>query len=203
MTAFTESIVEQAALAWLEGAGWSVRNGADIAPGEPGAERSDYGQVVLEQRLHDALARLNPSLPTEALNDAFRKLTRAEGPELIARNRAIHRLLVDGVTVEYRDASGAIRGAQARLLDYDEPDVNDWLAVLTTPLINLMTDALLADNILAMDETRVQVLKEPGRAAESQSIMWVMRGGSRDRAGCEDCVARRPHPRSRPHRAVP
>ena len=49
---------------------------------------------------------------------------------------------------------------------------------LTTPLINLMTDSLLADNILAMDETRVQVLKEPGRAAESQSTMWVMRGGS-------------------------
>jgi hypothetical protein len=52
----TESIIEQAALAWLESAGWSVRNGAEIAPGEPAAERGDYGQVVLEQRLRDALA---------------------------------------------------------------------------------------------------------------------------------------------------
>lgn len=52
----TESVVEQAALAWLESIGWVVRNGAEIAPGELAAERSDYSQVVLEQRLRDALA---------------------------------------------------------------------------------------------------------------------------------------------------
>ena len=127
--AFTESVVEQAALAWLEGAGWSVRNGADIAPGEPAAERDDYGQVVLAQRLRDALARLNPALPAEALDDAFRKLTRPEGAELVARSRALHRLLVDGVTVEYRAADGEIRGAQARVIDFDRPSANDWLAV--------------------------------------------------------------------------
>ena len=76
MSAFTESVVEEAALAWLESVGWQVRNGAEIAPGEPAAERDDYGQVVLAQRLRDALARLNPALPAEALEDAFRKLTR-------------------------------------------------------------------------------------------------------------------------------
>jgi type I restriction enzyme R subunit len=51
MTTFTKSVVEQAALAWLEGIGWQVRNGAEIAPGEPAAERDDFGQVVLGQRL--------------------------------------------------------------------------------------------------------------------------------------------------------
>jgi len=85
---FTESVVEQAALAWLESTGWVVRNGASIAPGEPGAERDDYGQVALAQRLRDALAWLNPALPGVALDDAFRKLTRPEGAELIRRNRA-------------------------------------------------------------------------------------------------------------------
>ena len=125
----TESVVEQAALAWLESLGWEVRNGAEIAPGGPGAERDDYGQVVLAQRLRDALARLNPALPAEALEDAFRKLTRPEGAELVVRNRALHRLLVDGVTVEYRDADGAVRGAQARVFDFDDPEDNDWLAV--------------------------------------------------------------------------
>ena len=129
MTSFTESVVEQAALAWLESAGWQIRNGAEIAPGEPAAERHDYGQVVLAQRLRDALARLNPALPSEALEDAFRKLTRPEGADLIVRNRALHRLLVDGVTVEYRDADGSIRGAQARVIDFDDPAGNDWLAV--------------------------------------------------------------------------
>jgi type I restriction enzyme R subunit len=126
---FTESIVEQAALAWFESVGWSVRHGADIAPGELAAERSDYGQVVLEQRLHDALGRLNRGLPAAALDDAFRKLIRPEGAELSARNRAVHRLLVDGVTVEYRTPDGEIRGAQARVLDFDNADANDWLAV--------------------------------------------------------------------------
>ena len=63
-------------LAWLESLGWRVTHGLDIAPGEPGAERADYAQVVLEARLRDALARLNPALPSEALEDAFRRLTR-------------------------------------------------------------------------------------------------------------------------------
>jgi type I restriction enzyme R subunit len=124
-----ESTVEQAALAWLENAGWQVAHGPDIAPDMPATERNDYGQVVLAQRLRDALARLNPALPAEALDDAFRKLTRPEGADLIQRNRALHRLLVDGVTVEYRDAEGNIRGAQARVIDFDDPTNNDWLAV--------------------------------------------------------------------------
>jgi type I restriction enzyme, R subunit len=129
MSAFTESVVEQAALAWLESMGWPVKNGTEIAPGEPAAERQDYGQVVLAQRLRDALGRLNPDLPSEALDDAFRKLTRPEGAELVTRNRAFHRLLVDGVTVEYRNAEGEIRGAQARVVDFDRVAGNDWLAV--------------------------------------------------------------------------
>ena len=49
MSTFNEFIVEEAALAWLAGAGWQVRNGAEIAPGESAAERDDYGQVVLAQ----------------------------------------------------------------------------------------------------------------------------------------------------------
>lgn len=125
----TESVVEQAALAWLESIGWQVVNGAEIAPGEPDAERDNYGQVALERRLRDALARNNPKLPSEALEDALRKLIRTEGVELIQQNRALHRLLVDGVTVEYRDVDGAIRGAQASVINFDRPEANDWLAV--------------------------------------------------------------------------
>jgi hypothetical protein len=63
---FTESVVEQAALAWVEGVGWPVRYGAEIAPGEPAAEGDDYGQIVLAQRLRDALVQLNPTLPADA-----------------------------------------------------------------------------------------------------------------------------------------
>lgn len=126
---FTESEVEAASLGWLQSIGWQVRNGVEIAPGEPEAERGEFGEVVLAQRLRDALGRLNPQLPAEAIEDAFRKLTRPEGVEPIARNRALHRMLVEGVTVEYRDREGAIRGAQARAIDFDEFASNDFLAV--------------------------------------------------------------------------
>ena len=85
MTALSEADVEQAALAWLEATGWRVRYGPEIAPETPDAERSGYDQVVLEQRLRDALAELNPGLPVAALEDAFRKLTRPEGATPEAR----------------------------------------------------------------------------------------------------------------------
>ncbi|MDE0088041.1 MAG: type I restriction endonuclease, partial [Candidatus Poribacteria bacterium] len=129
MTGITESTVEDAALAYLEDLGWGVAHGPDIVPDTPGAERADYGDVVLGQRLRDALARLNSDLPADALDDAFRKLTRLEGTSLAFRNRAFHRLMVDGVTVEYRDAGGGVRGAQVRVIDFDDPSNNDWLAV--------------------------------------------------------------------------
>jgi type I restriction enzyme R subunit len=131
MTAFTESVVEDAALAWLEGLGYAVLNGPEIAPDMPGAERTDpnYCDVVLERRLRQALVSLNPNLPAEALEDAFRKLTRADAPSLVERNRAVHRMLVDGITVEYRRKDGSIAGAQVQVIDFDRPDNNDWLAV--------------------------------------------------------------------------
>ena len=129
MTTITEPIVEEAALEWLAALGWQVAHGPDIAPDAPNAERASYDDVVLERRLRDALAELNPDLPITALDDSFRKLTRPEGPTLEARNRALHRMLVDGVTVEYRTSDGRIRGAQARVIDFDNPSNNDWLAV--------------------------------------------------------------------------
>jgi type I restriction enzyme R subunit len=75
---FTESIVEDAALAWLEALGYGVLHGPDIAAGELAAERGDpnYRDVLLERRVRQALRRLNPDLPPEAFEDAFRKLTR-------------------------------------------------------------------------------------------------------------------------------
>ena len=129
MSRFAESVVEDAALDWLAGCGWRVARGPDIAPDAPGAERADYGAVVLEGRLRGALERLNPDLPAEALDDTFRKLTRPEGATVEVRNRAFHRMIVDGVTVEHSTDDGHIRGAQVRVVDFDAPSGNDWLAV--------------------------------------------------------------------------
>ena len=129
MTILTEADVEQAALDWLATLGWQVVYGPEIAHDTPNAERGDFGQVVLERREQDSLAELNPSLPPPALDDAFRKLTRPEGATLEARNRSFHRMLIEGVTVEYRADGGTIRGAQVKVVDFDDPANNDWLEV--------------------------------------------------------------------------
>ena len=127
--AFTESVVEQAALAWLESLGYAVLAGPEIAPGEPQAERGDYRQVVLERRLRQALERLNPKLSSDVLEEAYRKLTRPESPSLVANNRTVHKYLVEGVPVEYPRADGSIASDAARVLDFDDIENNDFLAV--------------------------------------------------------------------------
>jgi type I restriction enzyme R subunit len=165
-----ESTVESAALAWLSELGWQVKHGPEIAPDGSFSERQDYGQVVLEQRLRDALARLNPDLPPEALQDAFRKLLNPPGATLEQRNRAFHRMLVDGVAVEYRRPDGAIAGAQVRILDFDDPDNNDWLAVNQFTVVeNRHTrrpDVVLFVNGLPL---AVIELKNP---ADEQATIW-------------------------------
>ena len=128
MSHIPESDVEQAALAWLDQSGWTTAHGPDLAPSGSKPERS-YSDVTLASRFRDALSRINPDLPASALDDAFRKLTRPAGSALDARNRSFHRMLVDGVPVEYRAASDRIRGANAQVLDFDDPAANDWLAV--------------------------------------------------------------------------
>jgi hypothetical protein len=74
MSGFTESIVEDAALAWVEALGYTVLHGPDIAVGESGAKRSDpnYPDVLLERPWRQALAHLNPDLPSEAVEETVR-----------------------------------------------------------------------------------------------------------------------------------
>ena len=125
----TESVVEEAALAWLESLGYTILSGPEIAPGEAQAERDEYRQVVLERRLRQALQRLNPQVPVDALEEAFRKLTRPDSPSLVANNHLVHKYLVEGVPVEYQREDGSIGGDLVRVLDYDDPEANEFLAV--------------------------------------------------------------------------
>ena len=128
MPILTESVIEDAALDWFRTLGYNVVGGPDMALGCHSL-RASHADVVLRGSLRDALSRLNPNLPGKALDDALRKLTQPEGATVVARNRAVHRLLVDGVTVEYRTAAGAIRGDQVRAIDFDQPEANTWSAV--------------------------------------------------------------------------
>ena len=129
MSALNESNVEAAALTWFGELGYAVVHGPHLAPGEIATERDSFSDAILVRRLRDAVARLNPAIPSEAREEALRKVLRLETPSLIGNNRRFHQMLRDGVEVEYRREDGSIAGDRVRLSDFDNPDANDWLAV--------------------------------------------------------------------------
>jgi len=111
---FSESGVEDAALEWIGELGYSILHGPGIAPGEPISERDAYEEVILSGRLRNTLAALNPSIPAEALDEAFRKLTRIDSPSLVDANANFHHWLVNGVPVEYLRKDGTTAGDLVR-----------------------------------------------------------------------------------------
>ena len=128
-TSFTENHVEEAALEWLSELGYRVIGGPEISPDSHAPERTNYAEVILGGRVEQAISRLNPAIPSEALDDALKRLQQTEYPGLTEENRRLHRLLVEGVPVEFYGADGVIKGDHVRLIDFDDPENNDWLAV--------------------------------------------------------------------------
>ena len=129
MTGMNESVVEAALLEWFADLDYEVRHGGEIAPGEPGFERDDYRQVLLEGRLRAVITRINPGAARAAIDEAIRVLKRTTSPSLAVENRVAHRLLVDGIAVEISGPDGRVRGVQIKLVDYGTPSANDWLVV--------------------------------------------------------------------------
>ena len=128
-SSIAESHVEEATLAWLSELGYATANGLDIGPDGRTPERSSYGDVLLVERVRGAIAKLNPALAAETRAEVLKKLIQAETPSLVGENRRLHRYMVEGVPVEVRRPDGSIGGEQVRLIDFDDPDANDWLAV--------------------------------------------------------------------------
>ena len=160
---FSESDVEDAALEWFSGLGYAVSHGPDISPDGPTPERVSYHQVMLTARLREALERLNPHLSSETLEDVLRKVQQTEIPSLIEENRRLHRHLIEGVPVEIAREDGSIGGDTARLIDFDNVDANDWLAVNQYTVIegqkNRRPDVVLFVNGIPL---AVIELKNPG-----------------------------------------
>jgi len=125
--AFYESDVEAAALEWFGELDYATAHGPHLAPGEPASERFSHGDVVLVGRLQEAIRKLNPAVPSEAREDAVRKVLRVAAPSLTQSNRAFHRMLREGVEVEYARPDGSIAGDRVRLIDFAHPDANNWL----------------------------------------------------------------------------
>ncbi len=170
MTHFTESTIEQTALSWLEALGWHIVFGPSIAPEEPGAERLSYEEAILASRLREALRQLNPSAPEEALEEAFRKVTRPEHPSLLRNNHAFHRMLVDGISIEGRAADGRPASKRVILVDFDHPENNDWLAVnqftVVAGEINRRPDIVLFVNGLPLGVIELK------NAADENATIW-------------------------------
>lgn len=128
-TSITENDVEMMVLDGLESMGYASLRGGDIAPGEPAAERTDYRQVYLLDRVETKLEDLNPQIPAEGIAEALRKLRLASHPTLVENNRAFHKLLVEGVDVEFRNKAGEIVHDKVWLIDFANPEANEFLAV--------------------------------------------------------------------------
>jgi type I restriction enzyme, R subunit len=129
MTALNESTVEIAALEWFAQLGYQTAFGPNIAPGELASERDSFEQVYLYRRLREAVRRINPGVAPELVDDAIKRFERAESQSEVDENARVHKLLAEGVPVEYRDADGSVRTMQIWLIDFNEPTNNDWLAV--------------------------------------------------------------------------
>jgi len=124
----TEDQLEQETLAWLQDVGYTHRYGPDIAFDGASPERADYRQVLLPFRLREAIARLNPGIPAAAREDALKQVQDLGIPALLSANRAFHKLLVGGVPVQYQK-DGETRGDFVRLVDWAQPEKNEWWAV--------------------------------------------------------------------------
>ncbi|MFO0536388.1 MAG: type I restriction endonuclease subunit R [Planctomyces sp.] len=165
-----ESIVENAALEWFGDLGYAIGTGPDIAPGEPAAERSSFSDVILMSRLQDAIRRLNPQIPPEAQEEALRKVVRLDTASFIGNNRAFHKMLRDGVEVEYSRLDGSIAGDRVRLVDFGRPAANDWFAVNQFTVIesqhNRRPDVVIFVNGLPL------AIIELKNAADAEATIW-------------------------------
>lgn len=126
---FTEDHVEQACLDWLEALGYGVLHGPDISPDGHAPERVAYDVTILIDRFKATFHTINPHLSTDACDYALRKLQQTDFPSLVEENRRLHQLMVDGIDVDITREDGSIGTDKAKLIDFENPSNNEWVAV--------------------------------------------------------------------------
>jgi len=129
MAFLSEAAVELALLEQLRGLGYSIEQEENIGPDGHRPERDSHDEVVLQRRFENAVALLNPGLPLEARQDACRRVMQSELPSMLEENRRIHKLMTEGVDVEYYADDGTLTAGKVSLIDFERPERNDWLAV--------------------------------------------------------------------------
>lgn len=125
---FSEAQLEEAVLEILTEMGYETAFGPEISVDGTYPERQDYQDVLLRNRLWDALCEINPDLPQEALEEAFRKVLIFNSPSLIENNRHFHTMLTEGIDVTFQK-NGDSKTEKAFLIDFEHPERNNFLAV--------------------------------------------------------------------------
>ncbi|WP_139904960.1 type I restriction endonuclease subunit R [Clostridium thermarum] len=125
---FTEQQLENAAIEILKELDYEHLYGPDIAPDSESPERDDYREVILKNRVLDALRRLNPALPEDAIEEAYRKIITFNSPILEENNRYFHKIIVEGIDVTFKK-QGIIKTEKAYIIDFKNVDNNEFLVV--------------------------------------------------------------------------
>jgi type I restriction enzyme R subunit len=165
-----ESIIEEASLDWFRELGYALAYGPLLAPCEPTNERDSFRQVVLIGRLKNAIARINPSIPLDARDDALRKVLHLASPSLVQTNRAFHRMLRDGVEVEYRRSDGTIAGDHVQLIDFSAHQANDWLVLNQFTVVEGQNNR--RPDIVVMVNGLPLAVIELKNAADEEATIW-------------------------------
>lgn len=129
MAFLSEALVEEAMIEQLAGLGYEIASEEVIGPDGTHPEREGHDLCILQRRFSDAVSRINPNVPQIARDDAVRQVTQTIFPTLLEENRRVHKLLTDGVDVEFEGTDGAVTAAKVNLIDFDNPENNDWLVV--------------------------------------------------------------------------
>jgi type I restriction enzyme R subunit len=125
-TGFSEGLVEEVVLSTFQELGYLYQPSQVISPDGSVPARSAYGDVLLPDVLAAAVERLNPDIPQDAREQAMRQLSITETPSLVEENRRLHRLITEGVDVEYSLGAGEVKGDKLWLIDFDTPENNDF-----------------------------------------------------------------------------
>jgi type I restriction enzyme R subunit len=124
----TEDEIEQYQLQLLQNLGYAYHHGYDLQPEGKDQERENFGDVVLKDRLQQAIHRLNPTIPADARQQAQREIFNIASSDLLNNNEIFHKYLTEGITVEYQK-DGETRGEPVNLIDWHNIDNNEFLVV--------------------------------------------------------------------------
>ena len=132
MSKFIENDLEQAALEWFQDLGYQTQYGPDISPGGSFSERESFGDVVLYDRLHSALKRINKQYSNDTISELVKKITRQQSLSIVQNNVAFQKLLTDGIDVEVKQKDGSIKTEKAYIFDAKDIEImSSWQSINT------------------------------------------------------------------------